>query len=92
MLCTFHAGFVGTKALPPVWFLIVAGLLLGLGFWFYGYHIIRAIGNKITQISQNRGFSIELGAAITVVLTSRHGVPDDAVLDWNYYGHRSHEP
>lgn len=71
MLCTFHAGFVGTKALPPVWFLIVAGLLLGLGFWFYGYHIIRAIGNKITQISQNRGFSIELEAAIYLILKQR---------------------
>lgn len=72
---TFHAGFVETKAPTPIWFLIVAGLLLGLGFWFYGYHIVRALGNKITQMSPTRGFSVELGAAITVMLASRLGLP-----------------
>jgi PiT family inorganic phosphate transporter len=72
---TFHAGVVETKAPTPVWFLVVAGLLLGLGFWFYGYHIVRALGNKITQMSPTRGFSVELGAAITVLLASRLGLP-----------------
>ncbi|CAG7936408.1 unnamed protein product [Penicillium salamii] len=72
---TFNAGFVDTKTPTPVWFLVVAGLLLGLGFWFYGYHIVRALGNKITQMSPTRGFSVELGAAITVMLASRLGLP-----------------
>lgn len=48
---------------------------LGTGFWFFGYHIVRALGNKITQMSPTRGFSIELGAAITVLLASRLGLP-----------------
>ncbi|KAJ5201459.1 uncharacterized protein N7498_006122 [Penicillium cinerascens] len=72
---TFHAGVVETKAPTPVWFLVIAGLLLGIGFWFYGYHIVRALGNKITQMSPTRGFSVELGAAITVLLASRLGLP-----------------
>lgn len=72
---TFHAGMVETDAPTPVWFLVIAGLLLGLGFWFYGYHIVRALGNKITQMSPTRGFSVELGAAITVMLASRLGLP-----------------
>lgn len=72
---TYQAGQVNTRSPTPVWFLIVAGLLLGLGFWFYGYHIIRALGNKITQMSPTRGYSIELGAAITVLLASRLGLP-----------------
>lgn len=72
---TFHAGVVETEAPTPVWFLVVAGLLLGLGFWFYGYHIVRSLGNKITQMSPTRGFSVELGAAITVLLASRLGLP-----------------
>jgi len=72
---TFHAGVVETEAPTPVWFLVVAGLLLGLGFWFYGYNIVRALGNKITQMSPTRGFSVELGAAITVLLASRLGLP-----------------
>ncbi|EPS27243.1 hypothetical protein POX_e06218 [Penicillium oxalicum] len=72
---TYHAGVVETKAPTPVWFLVVAGLLLGIGFWFFGYHIVRALGNKITQMSPTRGFSVELGAAITVLLASRLGLP-----------------
>ena len=72
---TYKSGEVNTEAPTPVWFLVVAGLLLGLGFWFFGYHIIRALGNKITQMSPTRGFAIELGAAITVLLASRLGLP-----------------
>ncbi|KAJ5165601.1 Phosphate transporter [Penicillium coprophilum] len=72
---TYHAGVVETKAPTPVWFLIIAGLLLGLGFWFFGYHIVRALGNKITQMSPTRGFSVELGAAVAVLLASRLGLP-----------------
>ncbi|KIW63342.1 hypothetical protein PV04_10195 [Phialophora macrospora] len=72
---TYQAGEVNTRASTPVWFLVIAGFLLGAGFWFYGYHIIRALGNKITQMSPTRGFSVELGAAITVLLASRLGLP-----------------
>ncbi|KAF5845355.1 hypothetical protein GGP41_002933 [Bipolaris sorokiniana] len=72
---TYTTGVVTKEANTPIWILIVAGLLLGLGFWFYGYHIIRALGNKITQVSPTRGFSMELGAAITVLLASRLALP-----------------
>ncbi|PQE27595.1 phosphate-repressible phosphate permease protein [Rutstroemia sp. NJR-2017a BBW] len=72
---TFEAGAVATKSPTPTWMLVVAGLLLGLGFWVFGYHIIRSLGNKITQLSPTRGFSMELGAAITVLLASRLGLP-----------------
>ncbi|KAI4945656.1 hypothetical protein J4E91_007999 [Alternaria rosae] len=64
---TYTTGVVTKEADTPIWILIVAGLLLGIGFWFYGYHIMRALGNKITQVSPTRGFSMELGAAITAV-------------------------
>jgi phosphate/sulfate permease len=72
---TYLAGAVATRSPTPVWFLVIAGFLLGAGFWFYGFHIIRALGNKITQMSPTRGFSVELGAAITVLLASRLGLP-----------------
>ncbi|KAL3431522.1 phosphate transporter [Aspergillus tetrazonus] len=72
---TFNSGSVETEASTPVWFLVIAGLLLGGGFWFYGYHIMRALGNKITQMSPTRGFATELGAATTVLLASRLGLP-----------------
>lgn len=72
---TYQQGEVATKNPTPVWFLVIAGALLGIGFWFYGYHVMRSLGNKITQMSPTRGFSVELGAAITVLLASRLGLP-----------------
>lgn len=72
---TFVTGKVTSKAGTPVWILVIAGLLLGTGFWFFGYHIIRALGNRVTRVSPTRGFSVELGAAITVLLASQLALP-----------------
>lgn len=72
---TWQASQVDTEADTPKWMLAVAGILLGMGFWFFGYHIIRALGNRITQMSPTRGFAMELGAAITVLLASRLSLP-----------------
>lgn len=33
---TYQAGEIATTSPTPVWFLVVAGFLLGAGFWFYG--------------------------------------------------------
>jgi phosphate/sulfate permease len=72
---TYQTGVVSEDADTPVWILIIAGFLLGAGFWFMGFHIIRSLGNKITQMSPTRGFSSEVGAAITVLLASLLGLP-----------------
>lgn len=72
---TYRAGRTSTQSPTPVWFLVIAGLLLGLGFWVYGYHIVRSLGNRITRMSPTRGFAVELGAAITVLVASRLGLP-----------------
>lgn len=72
---TYQAGEVATKVPTPVWALVIAGFLLGAGFWFFGFKIMRALGNRITQMSPSRGYSMELGAAITVLLASRLGLP-----------------
>jgi PiT family inorganic phosphate transporter len=72
---TYLTGEVNTEADTPVWLIVIGGAMLGTGFWFYGYHIMRAMGNKITQMSPSRGYAIELGAAITVLLASRLALP-----------------
>ena len=72
---TFKAGEVATENDTPVWILVIAGFLLGAGFWFFGFKIVRALGNRITRMSPTRGYSAELGAAITVLLASRLGLP-----------------
>lgn len=40
-----------------------------------GYNIMRVLGNRITLHSPSRGFSMELGASITVILASQYGLP-----------------
>ncbi|KAK1998121.1 phosphate transporter [Colletotrichum falcatum] len=71
----YVTGEVREDGETPIWILVVAGFLLSAGFWFMGHHIIKAMGNKITQLSPTRGFAMELGAAITVLLASRLGLP-----------------
>lgn len=72
----WHTGVVqGKNSVVPVWILAVAAVALVLGLATYGYNIIRVLGNKITYHSPSRGSSMELAAAITVILASQYGLP-----------------
>ncbi|KAF6814072.1 phosphate transporter [Colletotrichum sojae] len=71
----YMTGIISEEGESPIWILVCAGFLLGAGFWFMGHHIIKAMGNKLTHVTPSRGFSMELGAAITVLLASRLGLP-----------------
>ncbi len=57
------------------WQLAVAAICLVLGLWFYGYNMMRVLGNRLTFHSPTRGFSMELGAAIAVLIAARNGIP-----------------
>ena len=46
-----------------------------LGIFTYGYKIIRVLGVKMVHLSFTRGFAVELGAAIVIVVASRYGLP-----------------
>jgi PiT family inorganic phosphate transporter len=63
-----------TSALP-VWVLILGGTGIVLGLATMGYRVMRTIGTKITELTPSRGFCAELGAASTVVIASRLGLP-----------------
>ncbi|GAA6003422.1 hypothetical protein JCM10207_000327 [Rhodosporidiobolus poonsookiae] len=65
----------GKKAPVPVWILAYGGAMIVIGLATYGYNIMKVLGNKITLHSPSRGFSMELGAAITVILASQYGLP-----------------
>lgn len=59
----------------PLWILAMggAGIVAGLAMW--GYRIIQVIGVKLTKLTPARGFSIEIGAAITTLAASQIGIP-----------------
>ncbi|KAK5708582.1 hypothetical protein LTR17_020566 [Elasticomyces elasticus] len=63
------------KATVPVWQLAVLALVISLGLCTYGYNIMKVMGNKITYHSPSRGCSMEMGAAITVLLFSQFALP-----------------
>ncbi|GAB7328343.1 hypothetical protein MBLNU13_g00335t1 [Cladosporium sp. NU13] len=63
------------KAPVPVWQLAVLALVISLGLVTYGYNIMKVMGNKITYHSPSRGCSMEMGAAITVLVFSQFSLP-----------------
>ncbi|KAL7785512.1 phosphate transporter [Trichoderma ceciliae] len=63
------------KAPVPVWQLAVLSAMISIGLITYGYNIMRVMGNKITYHSPSRGCSMEMGAAITVLVFSQYSLP-----------------
>lgn len=65
----------GLKATPPIWVLCFTAASLVLGLWLFGYKIMSVLGNKMILQSPSRGFAIEFGAAITVVMATQLSIP-----------------
>ncbi|CAN0347857.1 unnamed protein product [Pylaiella littoralis] len=57
------------------WILALGGAGIVAGLAIFGYKIILAIGVKIAKITPSRGFAIELGSAIIVIIGTRLEVP-----------------
>lgn len=64
-----------SKADVPLWQLAVLSATISLGLITYGYNIMKVMGNKITYHSPSRGCSMEMGAAITVLVFSQFSLP-----------------
>ncbi|KAL4896559.1 phosphate transporter [Aspergillus ambiguus] len=63
------------EATVPVWQLAVVAVTICVGFILYGYNIMKVMGNKITYHSPSRGCSMEMGAALTVLIFSHYSLP-----------------
>ncbi|KAF7732327.1 Na+/Pi symporter [Apophysomyces ossiformis] len=63
------------KAEVPVWILVYGGAAIDLGLATMGYRVMASLGNNITYFTPSRGFSAELGAALTVLTCSKLGLP-----------------
>ena len=70
-----QSGIVGSKAVLPVWVLLLGGAGIVIGLATFGVHVIATVGRKITQLTPSRGFAAELAAATTIVIASGTGIP-----------------
>jgi sodium-dependent phosphate transporter len=71
----WNSGKLEKKSPVPVWLLVYGAAAIVIGLWTYGYNIMRNLGNRLTLHSPSRGFSMELGSALTVVMATRLAIP-----------------
>lgn len=70
-----QAGSLEVSKTIPIWALLLGGVGIVVGLATWGWRVIETVGRKITELTPSRGFSAELGAATTIVLASKLGIP-----------------
>ena len=68
-------GAITMKSAVPLWVLALGGCGIVVGLATWGWRVIETIGKKITELTPTRGFCAEFGAAITIVIASKFGLP-----------------
>ena len=69
------SGNLGAKVAVPHRILMIGAVGIVIGLATYGYKIMATVGKKITELTPSRGFAAEFGAATTIVLASKLGLP-----------------
>ncbi len=59
----------------PLWVILLCAVMMGIGTSVGGWRIIKTIGLKLTKLEPVQGFAAETGAAMTIELASRLGIP-----------------
>jgi phosphate/sulfate permease len=68
-------GIIAAQSTTPTWALALGGVGIVTGLATWGWRVIETIGKKITELTPARGFSAEFGAAATILIASRFGLP-----------------
>ncbi|MDY7001681.1 MAG: inorganic phosphate transporter, partial [Thermodesulfobacteriota bacterium] len=64
-----------TQAEVPFWMLALGGSGIAVGIAVLGYRVMATVGERITTLTNTRGFAVEFGAATTVLAASKLGMP-----------------
>jgi len=66
---------IGSKVEVPYWLLFLGGLGIAMGCMTWGRRVMKTVGSRITNLTNTRGFSVDFGAATTVLVASKLGLP-----------------
>jgi PiT family inorganic phosphate transporter len=71
----FSAGLLGEKFYVPAWVMIACYMAIAAGTMFGGWRIVKTMGQKIAKLKPVDGFCAELGAAVTLFISTSFGIP-----------------
>jgi len=71
----YQEGSFADKADVPIWILAAGGAGIVLGLWLWGQRIIDRVGRDLAGITPTRGFAMELGSSVTVIIASWFELP-----------------
>jgi PiT family inorganic phosphate transporter len=63
------------EAEVPLSILVLGGLGIATGIALFGGRVMATVGERITLLNNTRGFSVDFGAATTILLASKMGLP-----------------
>jgi PiT family inorganic phosphate transporter len=69
------AGVTTAADSVPAWVIVACYTSMGLGTMFGGWRIVRTMGQRITKLNQAKGFSANMGGAITLFMSTMLGIP-----------------
>ena len=66
---------VAMRVEVSIWMLAIGGIAVGGGLLAFGGRVMETVGGKITELTPVRGFCAQFGAATTILVCSRLGLP-----------------
>ena len=68
-------GEMNPTAAIPTYLLVLGGIGIAVGCMTWGRKVMQTVGGRITSLTNTRGFSVDFGAATTVLVASKLGLP-----------------
>jgi len=70
-----ETGMMSTSTPIPTTLLALGGIGIAFGCLTWGKRVMKTVGSRITSLTNTRGFSVDFGAATTVLVASKLGLP-----------------
>ncbi|MFO8109691.1 MAG: inorganic phosphate transporter, partial [Thermoplasmata archaeon] len=55
--------------------LLLGGVGIAIGISTWGYRVMKTVGFSVTKLTNSRGFAVDFGAATTILVASKVGMP-----------------